>query len=64
MTPLNDEVYRAKLILVPQNLHRWPLFHTKCCVDGIKQSRVAEWLEQALHCTLFEHLRTHSLIFF
>jgi hypothetical protein len=28
----------------------------------LKQSRVAEWLEQALHGTLFEHSRAHSLI--
>jgi hypothetical protein len=31
-------------------------------MERIKQSRVAEWLEQALHRTLFEHSRTNSLV--
>src|SRR5579864_9432871 len=33
----------------------------KCRINGLKQSRVAEWLEQALYCTLFEYLRANSL---
>src|SRR6266852_5735753 len=38
------------------------LTHSKCDIERLKQSRVAEWLEQALHRTLFEHSRAHSLI--
>jgi hypothetical protein len=35
---------------------------SKCDIERVQQSRIAEWLEQALHCTLFEHSRAHSLI--
>src|SRR5580704_951026 len=34
----------------------------KCRINGLKQSRVAEGLEQALDRTLFEQLRAHSLV--
>jgi hypothetical protein len=34
---------------------------TKCRIDGLQQSRVAEWLEQALYPTLFEYLRVNRL---
>jgi hypothetical protein len=36
------------------------LLQVKCRIDGRKQSRVAEGLEQALYCTLFEYLRANS----
>ena len=38
------------------------LTHSKCDIERLKQSRVAEWLEQALHRTPFEHSRARSLI--
>src|SRR5712671_4401116 len=57
---------RAKFILyAPSAAHsRSPdrLTHSKCDIERLKQSRVAEWLEQALHRTLFEHSRAHSLV--
>src|SRR6266404_7630573 len=36
--------------------------HTKCGIERLKQSRVAERLEQALHGTLFERAWTDGLI--
>lgn len=41
-------------------VHR--LTHSKCDIERLEQSRVAEWLEQALDRTLFEHSRAHRLI--
>jgi hypothetical protein len=38
------------------------LTHSKRNIKRLKQRRVAEWLEQALHRTLFEHSRAHTLI--
>jgi hypothetical protein len=38
------------------------LTHSKCDIERLEQSRVAEWLEQALDRTLFEHSRAHCLI--
>src|SRR5258707_10644162 len=38
------------------------LTYSKCDIERLEQSRVTEWLEQALHRTLFEHSRAHSLI--
>src|SRR5216683_3296772 len=35
---------------------------SKCGIECLKQSSVAEWLEQALHRPLFEHSWTNSLI--
>src|SRR5581483_9314130 len=37
--------------------------HSKSNLQRPKQGRLAEWLEQALHCTPFQHPRTHSLVF-
>jgi len=34
----------------------------KCRIDGLKQSRVAEWFEQALHGAMFEEPRANTLI--
>src|SRR5258707_13297529 len=36
--------------------------HSKRGIERVKQSRVAEWFEQALHGTLFEHSRADGLI--
>src|ERR1700674_647016 len=36
--------------------------HPKCVIERLKQSRVAERLEQALHGTLFERVWTDGLI--
>jgi len=36
-------------------------FRVKCRVNGFEQSRVAEWFEQTLYCTLCEHLGPNSL---
>src|SRR5712664_4906497 len=36
--------------------------HSKCGIERLKQSRVAERLEQALHGTLFERAWTDGLI--
>src|SRR5579872_3187509 len=33
----------------------------KCQINGLKQSRVAEGLQQALYCTLFDYLRANSV---
>jgi hypothetical protein len=38
------------------------LTHSNCGIERLKQGRIAEWLEQALHRALFEHSRAHSLI--
>src|SRR6266478_5958800 len=54
---------RAKFILyAPSPARTDRLTHSKCDIERLKQSRVAEWLEQALHRTLFEHSRAHSLV--
>jgi hypothetical protein len=37
--------------------------HSKCAVDGLKQRRVAERLEEALHGALFEQVLTDAPIF-
>src|SRR5215213_2224207 len=34
----------------------------KSCVERLKQSRLAEWLEKTLHGAAFEQARTHRLI--
>ena len=36
--------------------------HSKSGIERLAQSRVAEWLEQALHGTLFEQAWTNALI--
>src|SRR2546430_11090560 len=36
--------------------------HSKCGIERFKQRRLAEWLEQALHGTLFEQARAVDLI--
>src|SRR6202047_2850770 len=36
--------------------------HSKSGIERLTQSRVAEWLEQALHGTLFEQARTDCFI--
>src|SRR6266852_6392747 len=54
---------RAKCILYPPGAAMADrLTHSKCDIQRLKQCCVAEWLEQALHCTLFKHPRAHSLI--
>src|SRR5712664_2332799 len=63
MTPLHGLVRGLKsfyILLAQHTTDR--LTHSKCDIERLKQSRVAEWLEQALHRTLFEHSRAHSLI--
>src|SRR6266852_4400666 len=64
MTPLHRQVrgLNSFYILLPQHIAD-RLTHSKCDIERLKQSRVAEWLEQALHRTLFEHSRAHTLIF-
>src|SRR5438105_701903 len=52
----------AKLILYPPRAIADRLTHSKCDIERLQQSRVTEWLEQALHRTLFEHSRAHNLI--
>ena len=37
-------------------------FTRKAALERAEQSRVAEWLEQALHCALFEHAQANGLI--
>jgi hypothetical protein len=37
------------------------LLEMKCRIDGVKQSRVAEWLEKTLCCTLSEYLCANTL---
>jgi hypothetical protein len=32
--------------------------HSKCGIEGLEEGRVAEWLEQALYGTQFEHAWT------
>src|SRR4029077_3879377 len=63
MTPLHGQVrgLNSFYILLAQHIAD-RLNHSKCEIERLKQSRVAEWLVQALHCTLFEHSRAHSLI--
>jgi hypothetical protein len=40
---------------IPHNQQSAELsLRVKCRIDGLKQGRVAEWLEQALDRTLFE----------
>src|SRR5256886_14321524 len=54
---------RAKFILYPPSAAMADrLTHSKGNIERLKQSRVAEWLEQALHRTLFAQSRAHSLI--
>src|SRR6267378_7999359 len=36
--------------------------HAKRCIDCVKQSLLAEWLEQAFHGAIFEHARTNGLV--
>src|SRR6202795_96786 len=63
MTPFQGQVrgLNSFYILLAQDIAD-RLTHSKCDIERLKQSRVAEWLEQALHRTLFEHSRAHSLI--
>src|SRR6266853_2412919 len=63
MTPLHGQVrgLHSFYILLAQHIAD-RLTHSKCDIERLMQSRVAEWLEQALHRTLFEHSRAHSLI--
>src|SRR6202795_1633023 len=63
MTPLHGQVRGLNsfyILLAQHTADR--LTHSKCDIERLKQSRVAEWLEQALHRTLFEQSRAHSLI--
>jgi hypothetical protein len=34
----------------------------KCRIERCEKSRIAEWLEEALHRTLFEYLRTETRV--
>src|SRR5260370_26613840 len=63
MTPLHGQVrgLNSFYILLAQHIAD-RLTHSKCDIERLKQSRVAEWLEQALHRTLFEQSRSNSLI--
>ncbi len=38
------------------------LLRVKCRINGLKHSRIAEWLEQALYCTQFEESGTNTFI--
>src|ERR1700730_10200706 len=63
MTPLHGQVRGLNsfyILLAQHTADR--LTHSKCDIERLKQIRVAEWLEQALHRTLFEQSRAHSLI--
>ena len=63
VTPLHGQG-RAKFIVYsqPRKVIAGRLVQAKGCIERIKQSRVAKWLEQALHRTLFEHSWAYSLI--
>src|SRR5258706_16183420 len=63
MTPLHGLVrgLNSFYMLLAQHIAD-RLTHSKGDIERLKQSRVAEWLEQALHRTLFEHSRAHSVI--
>ncbi len=63
MTPLHGQVrgLNSFYILLAQHISDC-LTHSKRDIERLQQSRVAEWLEQALHRTLFEHSRAYSLI--
>src|SRR5712671_4369192 len=63
MTPRHGQVrgLNSFYILLAQHT-AYRLTRSKCDIERLKQSRVAEWLEQALHRTLFEHSRAHSFI--
>jgi hypothetical protein len=46
---------RVAFRCIPHNRQSAELsLRVKCRINGIKQSRVAEWLEQTLHRTQFE----------
>src|SRR5258705_8162540 len=57
----NAAIARAIVILRPITAKR--SFHSKRDVNGIYQSRLAEWFEQARHGTLLEQARTDRLVF-
>src|SRR6266852_4547907 len=63
LTPLHGQVrgLNSFYILLAQHIPD-RLTHSKCDIERLKQSRVAEWLEQARHRTLFAQSRAHSLI--
>src|SRR6266436_5739485 len=63
MTPLHGQVHRLNSFYILLAQHAADrLTHSKCDIERLKQSRVAEWLEQAFDRTLFEQSRAHSLI--
>src|ERR1700676_2720023 len=63
MTPLHGQVRGLNSFYIPLAHHTADrLTHSKCDIERLKQSCVAEWLEQALHRTLFEQSRAHSVI--
>src|SRR6185369_5041352 len=61
--PTPGESVPINAIVLSRTNQGGPSFHVKCRIDGIKQSGVAEWLEQTLHRTLFEHLWADGFIF-
>src|SRR6266478_2894859 len=63
MTPIHGLVrgLNSFYILLAQHIAD-RLAHSKCDIERLQQSRIAEWFEQALYRTLFEHSRAHSLI--
>src|SRR5258708_12686003 len=64
MTPLHGQVHGLNsFYILPAQHAADRLTHSKCDIERLKQSRVTEWLEQALHRTLFEQSRARSLIF-
>jgi len=63
MIPLHGQVrgLNSFYILLAQHIPD-RLTHSKCDIERLKQSCVAEWLEKARHRTLFAQSRAHSLI--
>src|SRR3954470_23430210 len=57
----NAAIAQVIVILHPITAKR--SFHSKRDINGIYQSRLAEWFEQARHGTLVEQARTDCLVF-
>ena len=53
--PIDPQTPHVVFIFMPHNQRRAELsLRVKCRINRLEQSRVAEWLEQALDRTLFE----------